>query len=687
MSMEKEYAENPDKDPNAVSKLKRHLARKERDLEILSGLYEQAEQLRRTFAKEKKIQLLYNNLLLKHSPNLAFIFDEELRFVLGSHTSGALTSDAPNNLLQKPFSQVFSEKMDPGWVEKIRRQCLEALSERKTFRYDDTIDLGIGKLSDVQVALGPVVDEDSVCHGVILTLSDVSELADAKRRAEDGAKSKSIFLANMSHEIRTPMNAIKGFSEILIRSELNDLQRSYVNNIIGATSSLINIINDVLDFSKIDAGKIEIVERPYRLAKMLTEVCNIISIRAEEKGLLFLVNADPGMPSGLIGDDSRIKQILVNLLSNAVKYTPQGSVHFSLNTETRDGRLFLIASVKDSGIGIQAKDIPFLFDAFSRADLQANRNIMGTGLGLAISKQLAVTMGGEISVISEHGLGSVFSLEIPQETDDGRPMCQLDDPGRFRVLLVGNTERLGNVENMLAALGACHWLTVGENFEDEENLADRLAANISGKPFTHCLRTGDVPENVVSLLRGKLAGCRMGLLQSLKTPVEESAQRLHEDILFDPLLITDLVEFISHGTQDEQRQDQDMEGEAFKVHDVSALVVDDNEINLIIGKELLESFGVEVVCVDSGPKALALCEERQYDIIFLDHMMPIMDGVEVAQRIRAGASPNQKTPLIAFTANVVNNMQAFYMENGMNDFVPKPIDYAELQRVLALWLP
>ncbi|NLW78742.1 MAG: response regulator [Ruminococcaceae bacterium] len=619
----------------------------------------------------------YYNILLEYSPSMVFLFGPQLELLDCSNSCRPLLAGSLGAQRGKAFEAIFSTALDAEWLAKLRAQCAEALTERLSRSYDDTLAVG-DTLLHVQVAVAAVQDEGGNVCGVVLSVTDATELAEAKQSAEEAARSKSSFLANMSHEIRTPMNAIKGLSELLSLTRLDNLQRNYVSNIISSSNSLINIINDVLDFSKIDANKIELEEAPYNVADMLAEVSNLSGLRADEKDLMLLIEAAPGMPSALWGDDVRIKQVMVNLLSNAVKYTTEGYVRLRLYTRQHQETPWLVCEVEDSGIGIREEDLPGLFDAFSRMDLRKNRSITGTGLGLAISKQLVLAMNGELSVTSEYGKGSCFSFAVPQKAVDSQPLATVNNPGQLQVLLMGDAMRMESLGTMLGALGVGYTLAASE---------DALAPADTGR-FTHCLYDGTVNVQAVRRLRRQYFGCVFGTLRSMHNAL--SATEMQDTILFTPLLVTDLARFLNKGAEEADTPNQTGMGdtsEDFTVRNTHLLVVDDNEINLMVSGEMLRTFDAEVLCADSGEDALKLCARQKFDIIFLDHMMPEMDGIEVTAQLRGNPGPNQQSPIVALTANVVSNMQSYYVRCGMDDFIGKPVEFSDLGRILRRWLP
>lgn len=682
-------AESPNSQPatmeealQEIARLERALTRKEQDIRMLTVMNENAERLRRFNEAEKNLQYLYNDLLLENVPNMLFLFNEQLSFVTCSLACAPLLDTSHRgDLKNTPFRQVFSGKVNENFINLLHLQGVEALNQRTSFRYDDSLPFLDGHFAHVQVAISPIEDGDGQCRGIIVSINDITELAEAKQQAEEASRSKSSFLANMSHEIRTPMNAINGLSELLSLTTLDELQRNYVNNIISSSGSLLNIINDVLDFSKIDARKIELVEAPYATAELLAEVSNVVALRGESKQLAMLVQAAPSMPSQLLGDDVRIKQVMTNLLSNAVKYTHEGFVRLSVHTEAYGEDIRLVCSVEDSGIGIQEADLPNLFDAFTRADIMKNRSITGTGLGLAISSQLVEVMGGEISVQSRYGEGSTFTFWVPQRVVNSAPIARLEKPAALQVLLMAQPLQMENLAAMLESLGTSY-----RCLKPDETPTFSLTS------FTHFIYDDTAAGKAVRKIRSQMAGSAFGVLRDMQGAL--AVNELNDTLLFTPLLVTSLARFLSREPQGAAPDTCPLVPTAptsapgkLTVVNTRVLVVDDNEINLMVSGEMLRAFEAEVDYAAGGEDALEMAAKTPYDIIFLDHMMPDIDGIEVTARLRSHPGPNQQTPIIALTANVMDDMQSYYVRCGMDDFIGKPIDFDDISRALGSWLP
>ena len=395
------------------------------------------------------------------------------------------------------------------------------------------------------------------------------EYEKAKDEAVRANEAKSLFLSNMSHEIRTPINAVLGMNEMILRECRDEQLLSYAANVQSSGKTLLFLINDILDMSKIESGKMEIVEVEYELENLLMDLWNIIYLRAQEKGLSIRFTLDRTMPKMLFGDDVRIKQIVTNLLTNAVKYTPQGGIELKAAYENTGGeQLLLKISVKDTGMGIRQEDMGKLFESFQRLDEEKNRNIEGTGLGMNITMSLLKLMGGEMKVTSEYGKGSEFTVTIPQ-----RIIC-------------------------------------GEPVGDFDTIIKKREKNIT------------------------------------KT------------------------------------------SQSFAAPEASVLVVDDNSMNLTVFKSLLKRTKMKITTADSGRKCLELVKKEKFHIIFMDHMMPEMDGIETLHEMQGLSDfPNHDTPVIVLTANAMSGARESYLKEGFVDFLTKPIDSDLLEQTAKKYIP
>lgn len=501
-------------------------------------------------------------------------------------------------------------------------------------------------------------------------LEQLSEEAKrAKNAAEQADRAKSTFLANISHEIRTPMNAIIGMTDLILRDEISPRVRSNALDIKSAGTSLIGIINDILDISKIESGKTEIVEGPYLLSRLLRDVINVISVRFRGTDVKFFVDVDPRVPDYLVGDSMRVKQVLVNILSNAQKYTQKGSVKLTVTGKTSEDSINLRFEVKDTGIGIKKEDMGRLFDSFTRFDSGKNKNIEGTGLGLAISKKLAVMMGGDIGVESVYGEGSTFTFTCCQTVESFISIAAPEKkPENYRPVLFGNC--LGMRDSIMEVLGSLR--ITGECAESGPELVEKLK---SGE-YTHVFVSygdyrdisqvfEDYPECPVIAVCG-FEDSTSGMEKAI--PLRIPAYSANVIRAMDNILLEDNGSY-TYGT--------------FVVDGVSAIVVDDNDMNLRVAKGLLEEYGLKVDTASSGRKCLEMLKTNDYDIVFLDHMMPEMDGIATLKNIRLRYEDRySKVPMIALTANAIAGMKEMFLSEGFTGYISKPISIAALEELL-----
>ena len=489
--------------------------------------------------------------------------------------------------------------------------------------------------------------------------------------AELANRAKSEFLANMSHEIRTPMNAILGMTDLALRQRPPEATAEYLRNIKTAANSLLAIINDILDFSKIEARAVEIVSEPYETASFINDIVTLINVRIGDKPVSFIVEDSPSMPGMLLGDSSRLRQILLNLLTNAVKFTPSGHITLCLETlPLGDSRSVLLkGKIEDTGIGIKREDLPLLFENFSQLDTKKNRNVEGTGLGLAITKNLLELMGGSIAVTSSYGKGSCFSFEVVQGIADDKPVAFLDGAnGRKVALWLENDAKTKSLARKINALGVqadivddAGWIEGYSHIFFDYARYDR--AIVAARPDTQWVGLS----------------CNYADTQGLPPNVQ---------VVYSPLTSVLVARILDGGSFSQTASGQEERPCGLTTSNTRLLVVDDNAINLVIAENVLREYGSEVDTAVSGEESLRMVAEKEYDIVFMDHMMPEMDGVEAAALIRKMPGEQYRTlPIVALTANAVGDVRAMFLKNGMNDFLSKPLDVRELERTLRQWLP
>ena len=494
---------------------------------------------------------------------------------------------------------------------------------------------------------------------------------------EREANMKSDFLANMSHEIRTPMNAVIGMAEMALREELPPTAREYINQIKSAGNSLLTIINDILDFSKIESGKMDINMVEYQAPSIINDIVNIISTRIGEKNLVLLIDYAPDIPLHIMGDSVRIKQVIMNLAMNAVKFTKEGRVEIRFAYErTNEHEILLKVSVSDTGIGIKKEDMGKLFQSFSQLDSKRNRNIEGTGLGLAISKQLVSLMNGKITVESEYGKGSTFSFEVPQLVlTEGRSVNLKEEKKIISGVFTDNPYILSSLQRDIERFGGeCITVLMVEQLQE---LLDKGAEfffidqPMFGKPVRDFVE--EHPQITCVLMTG------------FKSNVENHSPNLI--VMKKPLYSVNLGVIFNH---EEFYRDLDPDRQEifdFVAPEAEILIVDDNEINLTVAEGLIKPLQMRIDTALSGQEAIEKISVKHYDLIFMDHMMPELDGVETTHIIRRFHEEYNDVPIIALTANAVEEVRAMFLVEGMNDFVAKPIELSVITAKLRQWLP
>ncbi|MDR1374039.1 MAG: response regulator [Treponema sp.] len=561
-----------------IKKLTRQLSvqqntmmRFERISAIRDGL---AAKLKEEQTKQEK----FMNMMLDNSSNIIILLDGEKRFAYCTDAFLKIAELQNFGLADGLyFSEVFGRFNNDAFLKRISLSIDLAITQQGTVKSEETLDTnGSGELRIYLTNTTAMRDESGRVEGIMILFHDVTETFRAKEAAEAASRAKSAFLATMSHEIRTPLNAILGLSEIQLQNKLPEDAHVDLEKIYNSGSTLLGIINDILDISKIETGNFELIPVDYDTPSLINDTVQLNMVRIGSKPITFKLNIDNTLPVRLSGDELRVKQVFNNILSNAFKYTKAGTVTLQVRWEKLDHGVMLIFAVSDTGQGIRKEDIDKLFSEYSQLDTRANRKIEGTGLGLSITRRLVKMMNGTIAVESEYGRGSTFTVRFRQGLVNERPIGP------------------------------------------------------------------EVAEHLMSFRLVETRRSRSKNLVRTRMPYGK------------------------------------------------VLVVDDVATNLDVAKGLMLPYGLAIDCVLSGPEAIEKIrrEEVKYDVVFMDHMMPGMDGIEAVRIIRReiGTEYAKTVPIIALTANALAGNEEMFLSAGFDAFIAKPIDIMRLDVLLNQWV-
>lgn len=535
----------------------------------------------------------------------------------------------------------------------------------------------------------------------------------AKDAAEKANHAKSEFLSNMSHEIRTPLNAIVGFSESLKEDDIPESAREKVDDIIMASNNLLEIVNGILDISKIEANKLEIINKEYDIKSMLDELVALTKARIGDKGLEFRINIDPAIPRVLYGDNIRLKQIILNILTNAVKYTKEGFIAFNVSTVIKDNVCRLIISVEDSGIGIKEESLPKLFSKFERLNVEKQLTIEGTGLGLAITKKLVELMNGKIVVQSVYGKGSKFTVSIDQRIISVAPPAVKESPkseSKFinangaRILLVDDNELNIKVASVLlkkynfnidsCTSGLSCLAKIKNNETYDIIFLDDMMPKMNGRETLKKLKEiSNFNTPVIALTANAITGMKQ---EYLECGFDDYLAKPIEKLELERIIKTYINKINSKSTNSNMYQGTksilektikielpilaSSKNKSLNFAGKKILLVDDNQLNIKVAENSLKKYNFDITSVNSGSSCIEKVIDNKYDLIFMDDMMPELDGCQTLENLNTLADFN--TPVILMTASSKDEVQDKLENYNFAGYLAKPFNKNDLEELL-----
>ena len=621
-------------------------------------------------------QMTTMSAMYKSLPDLVFCKDIEGRYTSCNYLYEVFAGVSEAELIGKTSDEVtgFTKDMASSFNSADSR----VLSEERTIVTEELVIYPDGSTRLMETVKAPLI-QDYKITGLLGIARDITEHRAALEAAKAASKAKSNFLAKMSHEIRTPMNAVIGMAELAMYEKDIEAVRKHIFTIKQAGANLLAIINDILDFSKIESGRLEIIQDYYLFASVTNDVISIIRMRAMDSQLRFVVNIDSNIPKELYGDVTRIRQVLINILSNAVKYTKEGFVSFTvIGNFSSEDTINLAIEIMDSGQGIKKEDLNNLFNDFTRLDISQNRSVEGAGLGLAITRNIVNAMNGDIEVFSEYGKGSSFTITLPQKFRSAEKLASVENPEEKKVIVYERRDIFANsIVYTIDNLGVkC------THAADEAELKKKLSSD----NYAFIFIASTLYERNKELVLRYATSSKIVLLAEFGEVVFSTGLTILA-MPVNPISVANTL----NGVSESFTYNEDGEIFAnFTAPDAKILVVDDIKTNLTVIKGLLMPYNLSVDLCKSGPEAINAVQSNHYDLIFMDHWMPEMDGVEATLRIRElgdGDEYYAKVPIIALTANAISEIQNMFMEKGFSGFLAKPIDTVKLNSVLEKWIP
>lgn len=634
-------------------------------------------------------------ILVENSQEGILGFTKEGEITSVNRIVSLMTHTTTADMLGKKITEFLPDAEQIRWDFHFQ----EVIRNGGNVRFEMSLPSAEGARRDYCVTLSACLDASGELEGIVGTVHDFTEVT-MRHAADQANQAKSQFIAKMSHEIRTPLNGIIGLSQLLGKTPLSDHQKDYLHKIKSSSHTLLGIINDVLDLSKVEAGKLEVERTSFQLDELLKDLSSILSVLSDSRQIELIFNTAAELPNHILGDPLRLKQVLLNLCSNAIKFTSEGYVMLQIELEphTSKEEIMLSFTVEDSGIGISPDRLAFIFEPFSQADGSTSREYGGTGLGLTISQHLIGLMGGSLAAESEVGKGSRFTFTLPFQ------IIELADPGEWDLTKEHTTYQVLLVEDhplMRSSLRDTleSFALIVSEVPSWKDMFEQMKTLGTDNKYDCILLDMEIEDMygidtwntfIESIKRDQtLAVCLtspLGKEEMLKLPLSARP----DAVMVKPICRLELyqtLESLFNPHNQSPRSGRSLQTKSSSVSKTGRiLLVEDNEINQQVAMEFLKEHGFEITLAENGQEAIEkLTIDNEYDLILMDIHMPIMDGVEATAHIRQ--IPNyMNIPIIGLTANVVKQDHEDYIRYGMNDVISKPFDIKRLFSVISKWI-